>query len=542
MCMSVMPVSQASSSGGFTTDSDVLYQGSVDFLQIKEYLYEVALGVAGDLSRAKGMAGDDTTAHNFAKTYEPAAKTLVQGIGQAGEAMATIAARLLEMAKNYLEIEDVIARMFTAVIQVASALAKAPSCEPSEAYLQLPMVTGSAEVHEMWLIGKFWPQGNPEELRLAAQTWAKAADLLDNAQQNAARAQDMVATYCAGKDIDAFVTFGKTLYTARPSGGRSVSSGAPLLENLSGACRSLSTVCQNYSDHIEETRTKIIEIGVTIGVVTAAGIALTVFTFGGSDAAAAAADAAAVAEAAEVATALEVAAATDVVATTVATAEIPVIEAEIAELAAQNVIAQSAAAASQTLPMLGAAVVLGGAAVLAPNSAEAATRPVTLPPMPAIPPRVPPAFRLYSPLEQAETEQWAQSLPASGPSGGSAEDIAYQLRVAGNPERIVPGVNPTDKVHADGIRPTDGALVEAKYVRELGCSPRNLADLQTGDFITGRIAVGDDDEMRRYASALNNPANPVQFVEIDTNDPQTVGYWQFLAARHHMPSDVRVVP
>jgi len=193
--MSIAPHGVA---GGFVADSDVLFRASAQFHDTQAYIYAICAGLAGDLKQTAGMAGDDTTAHNFAKVYEPAAQTVVKGLGNAGEVMATIASRLLGMATNYLNLEDSIARAFTGLIDIAAPLAQMQSeCEPNEQYQELPMATGSREVHEIPLIGQFWPQGNPDMLRTAAQIWVKAADLIDDAQVNAMKQQRLVTDNCS---------------------------------------------------------------------------------------------------------------------------------------------------------------------------------------------------------------------------------------------------------------------------------------------------------------------------------------------------------
>ncbi|GIH03950.1 hypothetical protein Rhe02_20170 [Rhizocola hellebori] len=523
--------------GGFEADSDVLYTGSTKYLDVKNYLFAIAAGLAGDLAQTKGMAGDNTAAHQFARRYEPAATEVVKGIGKAGEAMAAIASRLLDMAFNYLYIEDEISRMFMQGVNAASPLAKSKvNCEPEESYRALEMVTGSRQVHDMWLIGEYWPEANVEKLRVAERVWKKVAELIDDAQRNAFKAEEIVTVNCDGPAIDAFEQFGKSLYTDFPSGATEVNDGRPILENLSAEARRLAEMCDNFAQHTESVRRQLIEIGVVIAVCTAAGIALTVFTLGGSDAAAAAADAAAVAEAAATVTALEAAVVTDTVA--IAAAEsVPVIEGQIIALAARGAAAETAATITQIAA--GVTLVAGAGTLLTPSDAEAAA--LTPARDPIAPPLVmPPNLRMYSPLEAAEANTWAQTLPSRDPNYGTPEDRAYQLRVAGSPERLVTGANGTT-IWADGFRPEDGALVDAKHVRQLDCSPRTLEGLTSNSFRTGLMLADDDNEMRKYAAGISNPDNHAQYVEIDTNDASTVGYWQFLAAKNHLPSNVRVV-
>ncbi|MFF0390494.1 restriction endonuclease fold toxin-2 domain-containing protein [Kitasatospora sp. NPDC004615] len=105
----------------------------------------------------------------------------------------------------------------------------------------------------------------------------------------------------------------------------------------------------------------------------------------------------------------------------------------------------------------------------------------------------------------------------------------------------MPGAN-GETVWADGFRTTDGAIIDAKNVRRPGCSPRSLEGLQENKFNTNLLLSGDESELDRYKAAIDNPANHAQYLEVDTPDPATVGYWQFLLAAHHVKSNVRVVP
>jgi hypothetical protein len=147
-------------------------------------------------------------------------------------------------------------------------------------------------------------------------------------------------------------------------------------------------------------------------------------------------------------------------------------------------------------------------------------------PVGPIAPDTPPAFPLYTPAQQAAASAWVNGLPSRAPSYGNASDQAYQLRVAGTPERLMTGAN-GDTVWADGFRTTDGAIIDAKNVRQQGCSPRTLNGLQQGSFNTNLLAGKDASELYRYGEAINNPANHAQFLEIDSNDPEVISYWQF---------------
>lgn len=145
--------------GGYAVDPYVVFRASTQFLDAKDFVYKIGAGMAGDLQASAGMAGDDNTAHSFASRYEPAATAIVAAVGTAGQGMAAISSRLLGMATNYLRVEDAAATALGARVNVSTGLAPGAQqdCEPSTAHASLPMVTGSKQVHEIPVIGRFWP-------------------------------------------------------------------------------------------------------------------------------------------------------------------------------------------------------------------------------------------------------------------------------------------------------------------------------------------------------------------------------------------------
>ncbi|MFJ5927652.1 restriction endonuclease fold toxin-2 domain-containing protein [Kitasatospora sp. NPDC092948] len=508
-------------------DSSLVFRSSVEFLDTKDFVYAIAAGTAGDLASSSGMAGDDSVAHSFAAKYEPAARTIVQAIGKAGQGMAAISGRLLTMAANYLAVEDSIAAAMSGRIDTSSATAqRAQECEPSEAYNGLPMVTGSKEVHEMPVVGKFWPQGDPDRLRHAGQVWAKCASLIDDAQVNAGLHASSVVAGCQGKAFDAFQEYAATVYAARPHGGTDVSPSLPLLENTSAACRQMQAICNQYADAVDDCRNTLIGLATAAGIITTAGVVLTFFTFGGSDVAAGAADAALAADAAVAADALAAAEAELAAAAAVAEAE-----AVVASLAARLSVTVAATAAVAASP----------AVAIASTPPGPPQNPLAVPGVGPVAAPVPPPYPTYDPAQQFAASTWVAGLPQRQPNYGTQDDRDYQVRVAGTPERLMSGAN-GETVWADGFRTTDGAIIDAKNVRKPGCSPRSLEGLQENKFNTNLLLSGDESELDRYKAAIDNPANHAQYLEVDTPDPATVGYWQFLLAAHHVKSNVRVVP
>jgi hypothetical protein len=110
--------------------------------------------------------------------------------------------------------------------------------------------------------------------------------------------------------------------------------------------------------------------------------------------------------------------------------------------------------------------------------------------LPPVPPPVPPPFGLSTPQQQGAAAAWvAQQQPARAPAYGTPADRAYQVRVAGSPERFARGAAPGTGVWADGYRPADGALIDAKNVHKRGCSPRTLDGLSEGSNDSRHAAV-----------------------------------------------------
>jgi hypothetical protein len=132
---------------GYTVDPETVFRVSVQYLDTKNFVYGIADGTAGDLSSSAGMAG----AASF----------------NGGQ------------------------------IDTASGMRRqSQNCDPSEAYAALPATTGMKQTSSIPVISRFWPQGNPDELRAAARVWRKAADLIDDAQSSGARQATPIVVYC----------------------------------------------------------------------------------------------------------------------------------------------------------------------------------------------------------------------------------------------------------------------------------------------------------------------------------------------------------
>lgn len=153
---------------------------------------------------------------------------------------------------------------------------------------------------------------------------------------------------------------------------------------------------------------------------------------------------------------------------------------------------------------------------------------------------------MLTPAQVTAFNAWLSTQKTIPPKPTKPGDLAYQIAVAGPQEYVLPtgtAPGPGSTQAVDGIRPSDGALIDAKYVRQVGCTPRTLEGLQSANKVTGFLSPGDSAEFAKYGQVLSNAANSqARYLEIDTNDQEAVGYWQFLAASQGVRTNVRYVP
>lgn len=519
--------------GGFRADANAIFAASVKFLDMKNYLEQVQGGLIGDLGSTGGMAGDDDAGRNFGRAYSPAAQTTVRGIGTASAGCAAISANLLGMAWNYLLADDAAAASFIGGRpQLNSAMAPGPQeCEPSNATVTLPQV----EQHHNWavndLIAPFWPEGDPDTLDAASTTWHLAANYLSQVIEVLVSAVNTMVADCEGVAFDAFYAYADKFVGLRGQGNA-------LLSDLVQACNTLSTSCQNYAGQINSRRAYVKHVAEAAGIITAAGAVLTFFTFGGSDAAAAVLDAGAAADLA--ATGAEFAEAVEADA---AVGALPEVGAEL-EAELEKVLLS---VSSVTVPALGVRMTVGGATLDSAGGTGTITATLTAAGVGPIPAPVPPFSPMLTPAQLAAFNAWLSKQKTIPPKiSANPSDTAYQIAVAGPREYVLPtGLppGPGSTLAIDGIRPSDGALIDAKNVRVVGCTPRTLRGLQNEDIATDILSRKDARELAKYRQVLANPANSeARYLEIDTNDQEAVGYWQFLADQKGVKTNVRYVP
>src|ERR1700730_8352438 len=124
-------------------------------------------------------------------------------------------------------------------------------------------------------LGMFWPMGDPGQLRQARGAYRQCARDLGAVQAACQTTGSQVRAGNQGPPIDGFATW---LAKWRTDPG--------YFPATIAACNQLADACDAYAQKIEESHRRIIELAIAAGVALGVGLALTFFTFGGSDAAA----------------------------------------------------------------------------------------------------------------------------------------------------------------------------------------------------------------------------------------------------------------
>jgi hypothetical protein len=141
---------------------------------------------------------------------------------------------------------------------------------------------------------------------------------------------------------------------------------------------------------------------------------------------------------------------------------------------------------------------------------------------------------LLSRLATFLTEAPKRPVTATGPAK------EYQIKQCG-PAEIRVSAESGEGVWADGARASDGHLLEAKHVETPGRSPY-IDGSKVPPKIRAFIEEKLSKELRAYATALRDPASPAVGLEIITNDPGAVGFFERAMKALNIPGRVVVKP
>ncbi|MGQ4511721.1 restriction endonuclease fold toxin-2 domain-containing protein [Streptomyces sp. DW26H14] len=508
---------------------------SAGFADLQVWASQIHSGLIGSLDDAAGMAGDDDAGHAFAALYDPAAQRVTDALGKSVAYLGGAANTLYTMSTNYLVAEVKLLNGMRLPTQLPAG--SNPGCDSEPRSVKIPTAVG----HQNWavrdIIAKFWPQGDPDALRQAGKDWQRLAGLLTTLGLEGDRHVTPVTAESDASDVEAFGASWRQLHIDCTVTG-------PLLNTLSTTAHQLSQACDTYAGKIDSLRSHLTHLAEIAGGVAVVGIGLTLLTFGGSDAAAAGGEAAIAAEASAAAVAM--------------TAELEA-SAELAVLA-EAAATVEAAAARILVPVVVTTAAAGATMLLTSTAASAAPGPPPVPGTSPLPRDPLSRFPALSATDQAAVVRWMQTMRNDGRTSPSVLPTtgkpkidarrAYQLRVAGSTEYNLYTTVPDGKggqrgMNADGVRSSDGAAVDAKYIgTQKGCSsPLRLGNVDNvPSYVYESTEKSQKDEIARYGSAFKDPRNQVNHLEIITNDTKAGAYFDALLAAGKVPGETRIVP
>lgn len=135
-------------------------------------------------------------------------------------------------------------------------------------------------------------------------------------------------------------------------------------------------------------------------------------------------------------------------------------------------------------------------------------------------------------------DNWIEGLPRKQTPNNTLRD-AYEIRHTGPDNIQVRGGG--EEIWADGVRSSDGRLLEAKYVEHPGRSPF-IPESNVPPFIRDKIVREVEDEFRRYAAVVHDINTPAQGLEVITNDARAVKFFEDLLQKYNIHGRVVIQP
>ncbi|GAA2317511.1 hypothetical protein OKJ48_25580 [Streptomyces kunmingensis] len=507
---------------------------------------DTAVALSHELARQKGMAGDDDAGHEFAKVYKPAAATALDKIGFSAYVMGGTGRGLMRNVREFMAREsDVASKILGQQVDMTYAMGN-PDEDCDERFTDL-----GQELEEIIGETSGWDQfapggqsdrfrGSPEKLRDVADCWRRGGKLMVRFLEDAQACAHTADKAHSGEAANAFHKYfaGFVGFAAPPDNAQQDET---LVANLVAACNQLAKACDQYADHVDAAKEKIRQH--QTGPHLDNPFKSPMFGGNGYDGGLkdAVLDDPWIRRLGSVAHALD---------SSEARVKLPPGSDDRPGLPG--------------LPLVPIPIPAPAPFVLAsydgamPGIMPAAYRPVD-PNIPWAAPLapVPGTTRLLSAGERQDFNTFVNSLSPHTFGGGSKDpttpENAYQLRTAGYPERKIPlpAGSPKGAIAADGMRPADGYMVDAKYVKnQQGCfrkpSTFDLADKYkaNGDkaWSPKDVLVGKDEkELGEYKLAMDSHQQ-IRGLEIVTNDQDSVAYWQTLMANKGVYGTSRYVP
>ncbi|MEU9593882.1 restriction endonuclease fold toxin-2 domain-containing protein [Streptomyces sp. NPDC048193] len=529
--------------------------GLADTVMVATVEATVALSV--ELERQHGMAGDDDAGAEFAKVYKQAASKTLDFLGHSAYIIGESGKGLMRTVREFMARESEVA---SAILQKQVDLTytmgdPGQSCDQRFLGLgqELPEVVGETSSWDQYAPGGMSDRfrGSPEKLRDVAGSWRAGGRLINRLLTDAQTYADTANKAHSGEAAKAFRRyFANNVGFVCPND--QANPDEPLFANLVAACTQLSKACDRYADHVENAKENILRHKTEP---FSFDLPWDSPMFGGNG---------------------YDGGLKDVVLNDSYIRDLGDVAHALDSSEKRTKLPPGSKPDRPLIPGLPLLPVPWGAPVPVVVASYHGQAPSILPMGSTYDPNldrepIPPApgsTRILSLPEQQRFDSWVHTLPAHGFAGGGGAahpDNAYQLRVAGYPEREVPLPPGVGKSRAglkiDGMRKVDGYAIDAKHVRDpescksfrsiskvnqtLGTPPKIDPETQRIVFDPHRdgMYVKDANEMARYRAALEDPRNDeIRGFEIVTNDKRAAPYWQSMMAMSGVNGTARYVP
>ena len=115
--------------------------------------------------------------------------------------------------------------------------------------------------------------------------------------------------------------------------------------------------------------------------------------------------------------------------------------------------------------------------------------------------------------------------------------MKFQVKYAGPVERFLRAAS-GEEIWADGVRAADCRILEAKYIKDPTKSPFVSSWKEVHELIRGKIRK----EFSNYAAIIRDPTSPAVALEVITNEPRAVAFFEALLQELGIPGRVVVLP
>lgn len=539
---------------GLSPDLEIIAEGMIGAAMglatdVMRGARDTAIAVSHELAGQKGMAGDDEAGQEFSKVYNSAAATTLDQLGFSSYLLGESGMGLMRNAREFMAEES---RQIAAFLGKQTDLTTGmgdPGAGCPENYLnlgqELPEVVGETSWFDQYGSRDRF-RGSPDKLRTVSETWQRAATLMLRFLEDAQAYASTADKAHSGEAADAFREYFKYSVglTCPPTKAQD---DEPLVTNLVAACNQLAKACDRYAEHVEEANKK---IQAHKAEFLAVDMPWDDPRFGGNGFDGGLRDAVLedpwIRQLGEVASALDASQAR--VKLPQGSEEPPGFSIPVLPFPIRVPI---------PVPLVLASYTSGAPGIVPALYRDPDSLVTWRDPIPPAQPSVP-----LTPAQRIQFDAWVNTLRPLGFGGKSTDpnhpENAYQLRIAGYPERLIslPADFEKAAISADGIRPVDGYMVDAKYVENSDddCKKNTWRTPSTFELEdryddNGKkkwskkdVLVGKDTaELEKYRQAMIEH-DEIRGLEIDTNSEDSAAYWQTLMALKQVKGDSRYVP